>query len=566
MAFNRFRPTCHFIAPHSWSNDPCGAVYIPETREYLFCYQWNPGSTEGGNCAWGMARSKDLVTWEDCSPAIRNGITTSYDSLGVFSGSIVSRLIKDRRVLFLFYTSVSGLPIHWSKDYIKGCESQSVAFSTDFGRSWHRYENNPLLRIPPKQVATTGWRDPFVSSWKSLSSLLGTDPLTDYMMIASSERGRSQLHLYQSNNLLNWKPVSTILDVEAGSRISPSSCLRFGMNFECASFFTIDQTNYIVVGVEEDVASKRHNQHYSLWLCGTLNLESGHPEFKISSHGLLDHGILYAAHIFRDAEDRIIQLGWADEAAQKDIVRLQGWAGCLTQPRELYQISRPVTDEVLAENIWNIDQQNRKATTLGIRPAPQLRGFRDGKYSTALSSFREYQGKNCEVEATFRQLLGNERFVFNLREAPDSVEITKIILDLADSQITVDRSQSSIQNLGTKFPDTGQFHLISSEDLKVHISVDNSILEVYANDRFALTSRVYPSLESSVGTSYDFGAFDEKNVEFKFWEGLKNAWPGRDGNVNILDLLSGEDDKGLMPKIGSGGMTTKTTMRASFIQ
>jgi beta-fructofuranosidase len=112
MAFTRFRPTSHFIAPHSWMNDPCGAIYIPETGEHIICYQWNPGTAYGGNCAWGMARSKDLVQWKDCQTALRNG--TSYDCLGVFSGSIVSRVIDGRRVLFLFYRSISALPIHVS--------------------------------------------------------------------------------------------------------------------------------------------------------------------------------------------------------------------------------------------------------------------------------------------------------------------------------------------------------------------------------------------------------------------------------------------------------------------
>jgi beta-fructofuranosidase len=110
MAFNRFRPTSHFIAPHSWSNDPCGAVYIPEAQDYIVCYQWNPGTSEGGNSAWGMARGKDLVTWEDRPPAIKN--QALYDCRGVFSGSIVSRIVEGRRTLFLFYTSVSALPIH----------------------------------------------------------------------------------------------------------------------------------------------------------------------------------------------------------------------------------------------------------------------------------------------------------------------------------------------------------------------------------------------------------------------------------------------------------------------
>lgn len=148
IMFHRFRPTSHFIAPHSWANDPCGAIYIPETKEYLLCYQWNPGSSDGGNSAWGMARSSDLVTWRDCSPALELGVKTVYDSCGVFSGSIISKLLNGRRVLFLFYTSVSAMPIHWSKPYIDGCESQSVAVSTEFGNSWHRYENNPLITQP----------------------------------------------------------------------------------------------------------------------------------------------------------------------------------------------------------------------------------------------------------------------------------------------------------------------------------------------------------------------------------------------------------------------------------
>jgi beta-fructofuranosidase len=110
MAFARFRPTSHFIAPHSWMNDPCGAIYVPETQEYIVCYQWNPGTPNGGNSAWGMAKSRDLVTWEDCSPALRK--EESYDHLGVFSGSIISRIVDGRRVLFLFYTSISALPLH----------------------------------------------------------------------------------------------------------------------------------------------------------------------------------------------------------------------------------------------------------------------------------------------------------------------------------------------------------------------------------------------------------------------------------------------------------------------
>ena len=477
--------------------------------------------------------------WEDCSPAIRNGITTSYDSLGVFSGSVVSRVVEGKRVLFLFYTSISALPIHWSKDYIQGCESQSVAFSTDFGRSWHRYENNPLLRGPPKQALTTGWRDPFVSRWKALSRLLGMDPSTAYMMISSGERGRGpQLHLYWSNNLLDWKRVSTILDVEAGAKVSATSDLRFGKNFECGSFFTLGQKQYLIVGVEEDSHSTRHNGHYNMWLCGSLELENDLPKFRISSHGLLDHGILYAAHIFQDAENRLLQLGWADETAQKHVVRKQGWSGCLTYPRELYQISKPIAELEEKQDIWDIDRQTGTMTTLGIRPAPQLRDLRPEKNFNSLGRFKVINGTNYEVEVTFSQLAGNETFTLNVRESPGSIEATKIIFNLEKSSITVDRRHSSFKNLGASSPESGYFHLFPGEDLHVRIFVDDSIIEVYANDRFTLSSRIYPSLETSVGASFDFQDFNTRNVEFQCWERLKDAWPGRKANVNFVEELS----------------------------
>lgn len=530
MAFNQYRPKSHFIAPHSWSNDPCGAVYIPEIQEYIICYQWNPGTTEGGNCAWGMARSKDLVTWRDCPPAIQNG--TTYDRLGVFSGSIVSRLVDGQRVLFLFYTSVSALPIHWSKPYLKGCESQSVAISRDFGESWVRYEGNPLLDVPPHGPDTTGWRDPFVSTWPSLSTLLDSSQDTNYMMIASGKRDHGpQLQLYQSDNFSEWHHLSILLDAKVDSKISETSTLTWGKNFECASFFSIGERDYIIVGVEEDEDSTRHNSHCTVWLSGKLQLDvDGKPYFEVLGHGLLDHGISYAPHIFRDAQGRLLQLGWADEAAQKHVVRAQGWAGCLAHPRELFEISRPATG-MLDYDEWTRDSTSGEMTTLGIRPAPQVSALRGSNVISSLTAFERIKSTNYEVEATFSNLAGAEKFVFNVREAPDSREVTKIILDLEEHQIVVDRSRSSLSNLGTSRPDAGFFQLLPDEGLQVRIFVDNSIIEVFVNDRFALTSRVYPTLDTAVGVSYDFGSVGVADVTFQCWTDLKDAWPYRSSVV-----------------------------------
>ncbi|KAG5936683.1 hypothetical protein E4U53_000167 [Claviceps sorghi] len=540
MAYSRHRPISHFIAPHSWSNDPCGAVYVPESQEYLLCYQWNPGTTEAGNCAWGMAKSKDLVTWTDCMPALWNG--SSYDSLGVFSGSITSRLVDGKRVLYLFYTSVSALPIHWSKPYINGCETQSLAVSTDLGQTWVRHASNPLIKEPPKAAATSGWRDPFVSPSASLSRLLGLRRHHDFMMLSSGERGRGpQLHLYASDDLTSWAFISTVLDVQLHTIISHGTDRKWGINFECASFFTLGETDYIIVGMEESEESTCHNAHYVLWVAGTFSLnEQGLPAFEMQSHGVLDHGILYAAHIFRDENDRLLQLGWADESANKHMVRDQGWAGCLGHPRELTEVKRPVDADAPSWPEWKVDETAGTMTTLGIRPAPQVDTLRAGASTAgpeALAGLQHLSSVNFEMRARFTNLTGSERFVFHVLSSPDGQETTRLVFDVDKQTITVDRSQSSLETLGTTSPDSGPLRLLPGEHLDVRIFVDVSVIEIYANDRFALTSRVYPSLDVSNRTRYDFGGFDESNVELEYWPTMKRAWPERDAGPGILPEL-----------------------------
>jgi len=215
------------------------------------------------------------------------------------------------------------------------------------------------------------------------------------------ERTWFQLYLHQSNNLLDWEPVGTVLDVKAGSKISPRGSLKFGMNFECASFFSIGTNDYLTLGVEENQDSTRHNCRYALWFCGNLILDNGKPKFVIKSHGLLDYGISYAPHIFRDSEDRLIRLGWADEMAKSHIVTRQGWAGCLAYPRGLYEISRPICKVPKDDDIWTMDSTSGRMTTLGIRPAPQITSLRQDLTPSDLRSLTAMRSNSFALEATF---------------------------------------------------------------------------------------------------------------------------------------------------------------------
>jgi beta-fructofuranosidase len=91
----------------------------------------------------------------------------------------------------------------------------------------------------------------------------------------------------------------------------------------------------------------------------------------------------------------------------------------------------------------------------------------------------------------------------------------------------VDRSKSSIHGLGESTPDFGDLDLLDGEDLVVRMFVDVSLVEIYVNNRFTLTSRIYPSLETSICASYNFGSYPESAVDLRFLDRLRVAWPDR---------------------------------------
>ncbi len=183
-----YRPQFHFTPEKNWHNDPNGLVYYD--GEYHLFYQYNPNGREWGYMHWGHAVSKDLVHWEHMPIALYPD-ENSKDKVRctAFSGSAIvdknNLLGKQKggeKTLVAFYTS-------------QHC-GQRIAYSTDRGRTWEKYEGNPVIPFDEKDDA----RDPKVV-WH--------EPSGKYVMVLyrkTTEEDKSKgVSFYTSENLVDWK-------------------------------------------------------------------------------------------------------------------------------------------------------------------------------------------------------------------------------------------------------------------------------------------------------------------------------------------------------------------------
>jgi levanase len=198
-AEEQYRPYLHFSPEQNWMNDPNGLVYDDGTWHLFF--QHNPYGTRWGNMSWGHATSTDLLHWEEQPVAIPQ----SFDEGGaaiedIFSGSVVVDEgntsgfgTADDPAMVAIYTS-AYTPAHPTH---AGEQAQSIAYSNDHGRTWTKYDGNPVL-----DRDSANFRDPKVFRY--------TNPETgeSYWVMAAVEALQYKVVLYRSDDLTSWTHLS----------------------------------------------------------------------------------------------------------------------------------------------------------------------------------------------------------------------------------------------------------------------------------------------------------------------------------------------------------------------
>ncbi|MER6559036.1 GH32 C-terminal domain-containing protein [Streptomyces sp. NPDC001027] len=179
-----YRPQFHFTPEKNWMNDPNGLVYYK--GEYHLFYQYNPSGNSWGDMSWGHAVSTDLVHWQQLPLALPHD-----DKEMIFSGSAV--VDESNTTGFGTKKNPPMVAIYTSNDNSTGIQSQALAYSTDRGRTWTKYQGNPVI-----DIGSRDFRDPKVQWYAPTKSWLMTVSLS----------AEHKVRFYSSKNLKDWTQLS----------------------------------------------------------------------------------------------------------------------------------------------------------------------------------------------------------------------------------------------------------------------------------------------------------------------------------------------------------------------
>jgi beta-fructofuranosidase len=454
------QPRYHFHPGAHWMNDPNGLIQW--NGQYHLFYQHNPEQPYAAQIHWGHAVSDDLVHWVHLPVALAP-TPGGPDANGCWSGCTVD----DHGVPTIVYT---GMRVQ--DDGRSRRETICLARSTDLEhlRTWEKDAGNPVIAAPPQGLDVIGFRDPYV--WK--------EGEVWFLVVGSGIRGvGGTTLLYRSTDLRQWDYLHPLLTRPA----TDTDPLWTGPMWECPQFFPLGDSYVLIVSVwnRGEFRNPAFHEHvYPIYFVGSYTDATFVPEHV----AILDLGAdYYAPATMQDDQGRRLIWGWSAEGRSPAAQQAAGWAGVMALPRMLTL---------------------RADRTMGMEPAPELRMLRrQHRHWTDLAledgstqTLSDAQGACLEIMASFGAGDATQ-YGLQVRCSPQNEEHTLIYYDRARGQLCVDRSRSSLDPEAAGGVDGGPFVVPHGENLRLHVFLDHSIVEVYANAQACLTERVYPSRADS---------------------------------------------------------------------
>lgn len=444
-----FRPVYHHTPAYGWMNDPNGMFY--KDGVYHLYFQYNPYGSVWGNMHWGHSTSTDLMHWKF------EGCAIVPDAWGaIFSGSCVvdheNTAGFGKEAVVAFYTSAKSTP--WGD-----IQMQSMAYSLDNGKTFTKYEGNPILTSSEKD-----FRDPKVF-WYA--------PGKHWVMILAVGQ---HMEIYSSVNLKEWKKESEFGAMQGAH----------GGVWECPDL------------VEIPVEGTREKK----WVL-ICNLNPGGPfggsaaQYFVGSFDgkkfvnesptqtkWMDWGKdNYATVTWSNAPDgRCIALGWMSNWQYANNVPTRQYRSANTLARDLTLYREG--QELYLKSTPSSEVKKARGKKVSIP------SFKVSEKHEMVNLFEEKQGA-YEVEIVI-QNAGASKIAFCLLN--DKGEKVSMYYDLNRKQFVMDRSESGKVDFSKDFPAVTVAPVNVDKELTLRLFVDRSSIEAFGEDgKFVMTNLVFPS-------------------------------------------------------------------------
>jgi fructan beta-fructosidase len=448
------RPAIHFSAESNWAGAPSGVVTLGD-RHHLF-FQHNPGAPVWGDIGWGHAVSDDLVTWSELDMA-RPATETSM----VFPGSVVtdrhdtSGLCPQQPCLAATYT-VNSI------DAATGLtrQDQHLATSLDGGATWEDYAHNPVLALELE-----AFRDPNVF-WHAESS--------SWIMTVALPIDRI-VRIYRSDDLRRW---------EHASDFGPAGAV--GGAWECPVLIELPlgatgATRWVLkVDHHPGHVTGGSGAQYFVGHFDGSRFVADEPDDPDTVRWVDRGPDFWCAMPFRRGpEQTVTWIGWLNNWMYAEETPTDGWRGAMSLPRslglddidgELHLV------QAVAAEFDGLRGEHVRIDAESVEQAARELGE------------REIAGDVLELRV---RPAPRDTGTIGLRLRVDDGVATTIEYDAERAVVRLDRSNSTTEPFHAEYPRRYEAPVPGGTVTELHIVVDRSSIEVFA-DGVAITALIFP--------------------------------------------------------------------------
>lgn len=486
------RPRHHAMPASNWMNESHGMTYS-DGRYHLF-FQKNGNGPYMSRLHWGHVSSADLCNWTEERIAIVPG--KNYDMKGCWSGCVFTDETITQGQPWILYTGVDNARA-----------TINLATPNDSGLvMWTKNTQNPVVNGTPSGYSAD-FRDPYF--FRSGDNA--------YCIVGTSRGGIASTSLHKYN------AATGVFDYTGLPFFTGANAAEYGTFFEMPNVTPMGNGQWLftVTPLGSNYGVRTIYMVGTIAADGTFHTSATPKTVELPGLAKEGYGLLSPTILQKDGKTIVLGIV-PDKLSQASNLQV-GWAHTLSFPRE-----------------WSIDAQGE----LIQKPYEGLQALRsdtsvtiDPQTLNGELSLAPVSGQEIEVEATFT--VGTAPFGIKILQNENG-NACKIYFEPATGRFVVDFSA-----VGHKNNDSGIFDgvyasalpatVTAGETMKLHIFFDHSVLDVFINDRWASSVRIFPTSANATGVSL-FAEGETTLREASAWTMLPSAGDISDGIEDITGV------------------------------